>query len=46
MLDMLFKIVISAVSDAPELAPAEREQELEIGRCCGVEGQLLRTMVT
>lgn len=36
----VFKVVIGAVGDAPELAPAEREQVLEVARRFGVERQL------
>lgn len=42
---MLRQVVIRAVGDAPEFAPAEREQEFEVRRRLGVECQLLRLMV-
>ena len=42
---MLRQVVIGAVGHAPQLAPAEREEELEVGRRLGVEGQLLRFVV-
>ena len=42
---MLRKVVIGAVRHAPELAPAEREQILKVGRCLGVEAKLVRIMV-
>ena len=37
---MFFKVVIGAVGYAPKLAPAEREQVLEVARRFGVERQL------
>ena len=42
---MLRQVIIRAVGNAPELAPAEREQELEVRRRLGIEAQLLRVMV-
>ena len=39
-LGVFFKVVIGAVGYAPKLAPAEREQVLEIARRLGVERQL------
>ena len=42
---MLRQVVVRAVSDAPKLAPAEGEQELEVRRCLGVEAQLLGIVV-
>ena len=35
--DMLCEVVVGPVSDAPELAPAEREQILKVSCCLGVE---------
>ena len=45
MILMLLEIVIRAVGNAPQLAPAEREQELNVRRGLGVEGKLLLLMV-
>ena len=42
---MLRQVVVRAVGDAPKLAPAEGEQELEVRRCLGVEAQLLGIVV-
>ena len=42
---VLAQVVVRAVGDAPELAPAEREQILKVGRGLGVEAQLLLLMV-
>ena len=42
---MLREVVVRAVGNAPELAPAEREEELEVRRCLGVEAQLLGIVV-
>ena len=42
---VLGQVVIRAVGDAPELAPAEREQILKVGRGLGVEAQLLLLVV-
>ena len=42
---MLRQVVVRAVGHAPELAPAKREEVLKVGRCLGVEAQLLRLMV-
>ena len=42
---MLRQVIIRAVGNAPELAPAKREQELEVRRRLGIEAQLLRVMV-
>ena len=42
---MLGQVVIGTVCDAPQLAPAEREQELDIGGTFAVEAELLRRMV-
>jgi len=39
------QIVIGAVSDAPELAPAEGEQELKVGCRLGIEGQLFLVVI-
>ena len=45
MILMLLQVVVRAVRNAPELAPAEREEELDIGRRLGVEGKLLLLMI-
>ena len=42
---VLGQVVVRAVGNAPELAPAEREQILKVGRGLGVEAQLLLLMV-
>ncbi len=42
---MLREVVVRAVGNTPELAPAEREEELEVRRCLGVEAQLLGIVV-
>ena len=42
---VLGQVVIRAVGDAPQLAPAEGEQELEVRRGLGVEAQLLGVVV-
>ena len=39
------KVIVGAVGDTPELAPAEGEQELKVGRGLGVERKLGRVMV-
>ena len=43
---MLAQVVIRAVCNAPELAPAEGEEEFEVRRGLGVEAELLRVMVS
>ena len=43
--DVLGEVVVRAVGDAPKLSPAEREEELEVGRRFGVEAQLFRAVV-
>ena len=42
---VLGQVEVRAVGNAPQLAPAEREQELDVGRGVGVMGQLLRIVV-
>ena len=42
---VLRKVVVGSVRNAPKLAPAEREQELEVGGSHGIEAQLLLGMV-
>ena len=42
---MTSKIIICTVSDAPQLAPSEREQELDVCRALAVEGELCLVMV-
>ena len=44
--DVLSEVVVRAVGDAPQLSPAEGEEELEVRGGFGVEAQLLRAMVT
>ena len=44
-LHMRFEVVVGAVGDAPQLAPAERELELEVGRRIGVERKLFGVVV-
>ena len=39
------QVIVCSVRNAPELAPAERECKLDIGRCLRVEGQLLLLMI-
>ena len=41
MLGVLLQVVIGTVGNAPQLAPAEGEQVLEVGGRLGVEGQLV-----
>ena len=43
---MLGQVVVGAVGHAPQLAPAEGEQELEVRGGLGVEAQLLGVVVT
>ena len=43
---VLSQVVVRAVCDAPQLAPAEGEQELNVGGGLAVEAQLLLLMVT
>ena len=43
---MAAQVVVGAVGDAPQLAPAEGEQELDVGGGLGVEGQLGGLMVS
>ena len=42
---MLSQVIIGSVCDAPQLAPAEREQELKVRSRLAVEAQLLRRMI-
>ena len=42
---MLGKVVVGSVGNAPELAPSEREEELEVGGCLGIEAKLLGIVV-
>ena len=42
---MLREVVVGAVGNAPQLAPAEGEQELEVRGGLGVEAQLLGIVV-
>ena len=42
---MLSQIVVRPVCNAPQLAPAEGEQEFNVRGCFGIEGQLLLFMV-
>ena len=41
-----FQVVVGAVGNAPQLAPAKGEQVLHVGGGLGVEGQLLRPVVS
>ena len=43
---VLGQVVVGTVGNAPEFAPAEREQVLEVGGRLGVERQLFRLVVT
>ena len=43
---VLSEIVIGSVRDTPELAPAKREGELEIGGCLRIEAELLRRVIS
>ena len=43
--DVLRQVVVGSVGNAPELAPAEREEILKVGGCLGVEAKLLLVMV-
>ena len=43
---MLCEVVVGSVGNAPKLAPAEREEELKVGRRLGIEAKLLRVVVT
>ncbi len=42
---MLRQVVVGPVRHTPQFAPSEGEQELEVRRRLGVEGQLLRLMI-
>ena len=43
---VLGQVVVGTVGHAPQLAPAEGEQELEVGGTLGVEAQFLGAVVT
>ena len=43
---VLGQVVIGAIRHTPQLTPAEREQELEVGGRFGIEAQLLGIVVT
>ena len=43
---MLGQVVIGSVRDTPQFAPAEGEQELDIGGSLTVEAQFLRRVIT
>ena len=45
MVLVLHQVVVRAVGNAPKLAPAEREEELDVGRCLGIEGKLFLCVV-
>ena len=45
VLGVRLQVEIGAVGHAPQLAPAEREEELEVGRCVGIVAQLLLVVV-
>ena len=42
---MLGQVIVGAVGNAPEFAPAEREEELKVGSGLGVEAELLGVMI-
>ena len=42
---MLSQVEVGAVGNAPQLAPAEREQELEVSGRLGIVGKLFRLVV-
>ena len=42
---MLRQVIIGTIRDTPKLAPAEREQELDIGRALRIEAKFLGSMV-
>ena len=42
---MLGEVIIRAVGDAPEFAPAEGEQELNIAGRLGIERELRRIVI-
>mgnify|MGYP003216313806 FL=1 len=42
---MLGQVVIGSVRDTPQFAPAEGEQELDIGGSLTVEAQFLRRVI-
>ena len=44
-LDVLVKVVVGAVCNAPEFAPTEREFVFEVGGCFGVETKLFLVVV-
>lgn len=43
---MLGQVKVCAVRNAPQFAPAKREQELDISGCVGIMRQLFWVMVT
>ena len=43
---MTTEVIVCTVSDAPKLAPSEREQELDVGRALAVEGKFGLVMIT
>ena len=43
---MTAQVIVGTVCDTPQLAPAEREEELDIGSCLRVERQFFFLMVT
>ena len=42
---MLRQIIVRAVRNPPELAPAEGEEEFNVRGCLGIEGQLRRIVI-
>ncbi len=45
-LDMLVEVVVGSVGDAPQLAPAEREEVLKVGGALGVERKLFGIVIS
>ena len=43
---MLLKVIVCSVGNAPKLTPAERESELKVCRCLGIERKLFLGMVS
>ena len=42
---VLSEVVVGSVGNAPKLAPSEREEELKVGSCLGVEAKLVRIVI-
>ena len=43
---MLCQVIIGSVRDAPQLAPTEGEEELDVGRRLGIEGELFLVVIS